>query len=142
LQPEELPISTTNDSSTTVRNRRRNREAGEHKSKEKATRKQKKRGVTAAYRHNTATVNGNTLLHVRFSSSLFSSSPSSSSTVHVACEQWRVLHCSLPGPNQNCWAGFGPVQEFPKKILSKNFVIFPHIFFYQFHVILVCIFIL
>jgi hypothetical protein len=42
LQPEELPRSTTNDRSTTVRNKRRNREVGEHKSKEKSMQKQGK----------------------------------------------------------------------------------------------------
>jgi hypothetical protein len=39
LQPEELPRSTANNSSTTVKNRRWNREAWEQKLKEEAMQK-------------------------------------------------------------------------------------------------------
>jgi hypothetical protein len=45
--------------------------------------------------------------------------------VHVACEQWRVLHCSLgSSPTQNERAESGPVpKKFKKYIYFWKFVI-------------------
>jgi hypothetical protein len=43
------------------------------------------------------------------------------STVHVACEQWRVLHCSLgrTSPARSKMSGLGPAQS--KKNSQKIF---------------------
>jgi hypothetical protein len=53
------------------------------------------------------------------------------STVHVACEQWRVLHCSLGrvALAQTKIAGLGPAHSKKKnsKKFFKKFVILPHI---------------
>jgi len=52
-----------------------------------------------------------------------------------------MLQCSLSGPAQNGWPGPAQSKKIFQKNLSKN-LLFSRVFFYQFCVIVVCIFIL
>jgi len=96
LPPEELPWYTINNNTTTVKNRKGNREAGEQKpgninrkkKQRRNRRKEEEQPPGTIVCNHTTTVNDNTSPQVCSSSSSFSSSPTSSSS--VLREQWRV----------------------------------------------------